>query len=239
MPYLTPNSINNKVALRLVMVSITPELVGAADDGICRLSIAENWEQNGALTPDEVAQYFLGVCAQMVSMSLTGLILPYATALPPSFALMCDGATYARVDYPALYAAIAPAFILDADNFKTPDLRDRALVGAGGAYSMGAVFGVNSHTLTLAEIPAHSHTSPAHSHTDLGHTHAESTALPTTVLTGELPVPIPAALPSVGVTGVGNASISSVAVTINNSGGGGSHENRQPSLAGGYCIVAY
>jgi len=40
----------------------------------------------------------------------------------------------------------------------TPDLRDRFIVGAGQGYSVGNTGGEAMHTLTIAEIPAHSHT---------------------------------------------------------------------------------
>ncbi len=52
----------------------------------------------------------------------------------------------------------------------TPDLRDRFIVGAGSSYSVGATGGsishthgvgsyaVGNHTLTIAEMPAHTHT---------------------------------------------------------------------------------
>ena len=39
----------------------------------------------------------------------------------------------------------------------TPDLRDRFVVGAGSSYSVGDTGGVNSVTLTEAQLPSHSH----------------------------------------------------------------------------------
>lgn len=50
----------------------------------------------------------------------------------------------------------------------TPNLRDRFVVGAGGAYSTGATGGSNSVTLTTAQLPSHTHTigtNGGHSHT--------------------------------------------------------------------------
>lgn len=40
----------------------------------------------------------------------------------------------------------------------TPDLQDRFVVGAGNTYDVGAAGGEATHTLTVAEMPAHSHT---------------------------------------------------------------------------------
>lgn len=39
----------------------------------------------------------------------------------------------------------------------TPDLRDRFVVGAGGAYAVGATGGQDQVTLTVAQMPAHRH----------------------------------------------------------------------------------
>ena len=36
-------------------------------------------------------------------------------------------------------------------------IKDRFLIGAGGSYSLGSTGGSTSHTLTVAEMPAHSH----------------------------------------------------------------------------------
>lgn len=51
----------------------------------------------------------------------------------------------------------------------TPDLRDRFIVGAGGAYAVAAVGGANTVTLAVENIPAHGHagstgTAGAHDH---------------------------------------------------------------------------
>ena len=40
----------------------------------------------------------------------------------------------------------------------TPDLRDRFIVGAGNTHAVGATGGANSVTLTVAQMPAHTHT---------------------------------------------------------------------------------
>lgn len=40
----------------------------------------------------------------------------------------------------------------------TPDLRGRFILGAGGSYATGATGGSSTHTITVNEMPAHSHT---------------------------------------------------------------------------------
>ena len=46
--------------------------------------------------------------------------------------------------------------LCDGQN-NTPDLRDRFIVGAGNSYSVGNTGGEATHTLTVAEMPSHSH----------------------------------------------------------------------------------
>ena len=43
------------------------------------------------------------------------------------------------------------------ENRRTPDLRNRFVVGAGGEYAVGATGGEKAHTLTIAEMPSHRH----------------------------------------------------------------------------------
>ena len=48
----------------------------------------------------------------------------------------------------------------------TPDLRDRFVVGAGTSYEVGATGGEKEHTLTVPEIPNHTHVVPTASTSD-------------------------------------------------------------------------
>jgi microcystin-dependent protein len=63
----------------------------------------------------------------------------------------------------------------------TPDLRGLFVVGAGGAYAVGATGGANTVTLTQAQIPAHNHTGSTGGAG--GHTHSASSAPPGTTPT--------------------------------------------------------
>jgi len=121
-----------------------------------------------------------------------GLVVAFATSVTPTGMLLCDGAQYAREDYPRLYDVLDSAFIIDADNFVVPDLQDKFIFGEG-TNNRGDSGGNNSVSLSTANLPSHNH----------------SDSFPTVglVLNGELvpqAVYIPPALPTVtGNTGSG------------------------------------
>lgn len=114
----------------------------------------------GGLSDAEKASVNLMVAKaekELMSNILLGTIFPYATYSRPDGALECDGAQYARVDYPALYAAIDPVFHVDVDYFVVPDLRNRFPFGEGGFVGLGDTGGQETVQLTVDELPAHSH----------------------------------------------------------------------------------
>lgn len=106
----------------------------------------------------------------------TGMILPWAAPLAdkPTGYLNCDGSNVSRSTYSALFAIIATTYGVGngSTTFGLPNFQNRMAIGKSGTYSLGATGGsttesytpvgsvsttVNSHTLTLAEIPSHSH----------------------------------------------------------------------------------
>lgn len=50
-------------------------------------------------------------------------------------------------------------------------IKDKFLLGAGDTYTAGSTGGEATHTLTVAEMPSHTHTGPSHTHTGPSHTH--------------------------------------------------------------------
>jgi len=115
-----------------------------------------NWEQSGDMTPDECAYAMLLMWDSISENKLIGSIYGYATATLPDGVLLCDGSVYNRVDYPVLYGLLDDAYIDDEDTFHVPDLVDRSPMGT--ALSQGQEIGEETHTQTVQELPAHSHT---------------------------------------------------------------------------------
>lgn len=113
---------------------------------------------------------------------------------------MCYGQAISRTDYPNLFAAIGTTYGAGdgSTTFNLPDLRGRVAAGRddmGGTAAgrltsastfvgttLGATGGTETHTLTTAQMPAHTHantiTDPGHTHantlSDPGHAHANS-----------------------------------------------------------------
>jgi len=153
---------------------------------------------------------YLSVARTEIMTSQVGEIRITAAEVIPPNGLFCDGATYEKDDYPDLYAAIGSAFILSSTQFFVPDLRGIFPSGAVALANVGETGGAAAHTLTVDEIPSHSHSIPA-------------TATTLAVEPGEVTVltPIPIITSNTG-----------------NTGGDGSHPNIPPYLALAYYIVA-
>jgi len=143
---------------------------------------------------DTIQAYVDGLLYEAKNPML-GVILPFATEDLPTGVLPCDGSNFSREDYPDLYAILASVYIIDADNFVTPDLRGRAVIGSGSGSglsprSIGDTGGEEEHQLTTGELAAHDHTIPA-------------TATTLAVEPGEVTVltPIPILTGNTGTTG--------------------------------------
>lgn len=174
--------------------------------------ISDWWAGDAPLDQTQKDQVYawLALANKELMVSQVGEIkMTAAGAIPPG-CLFCDGGNYAREDYPELYSVLAAAFIIDADTFKVPDLRGNFVYGASSPLFVGNAGGEATHTLSLGEIPTHSHTIP----------------LTTTTLAvepGEVAVlsPVPILTSSTG-----------------DAGGGGSHNNLPPYLELIFYIVA-
>lgn len=115
-----------------------------------------------------------------------GAILDYAGTNIPEGWMACYGQSLSRTAYPALFAAIGTTYgAPSGSTFSLPDCRGRVtacrdLMGSSGNANrlssvisnstiLGATGGDQLHTLTVAQMPAHSHsgttsTNGAHSH---------------------------------------------------------------------------
>lgn len=126
----------------------------------------------------------------------TGLVVPYAGATAPTGWLLCDGSAVSRTTYAALHtllkdAAGANTYPYGAGDgsttFALPDLRGRFPLGkdnmggtsanrvlASQADALGQGSGAETVTVTINEMPSHTHVQNSHTHTQNPHTHIQN-----------------------------------------------------------------
>lgn len=163
MPWITPPSIPTSAICRRLLIPNDVILIAAVNGAINALCYQSNWEQIG-VSADETASAMLVMYEDYIEsdICMIGAIFPIMATNPPTNALLCNGATYNRVDYPKLYAVLDSAFIIDADTFRVPDLRGRTVIGAGQGTGLtnravAASGGEENHVLTVGELALHSH----------------------------------------------------------------------------------
>lgn len=195
---------------------LSPSSVALCILAVGRLDAFYLWQKENASlnkTDWDVLEKEISLCLDELMSSMVGLIVPavFSTASIVNF-LPCDGSLYFRDDYPALYDVLDAVYIVSGTQFRTPDLTDRFPVGAGGSYSVDEIGGSDTVALSVAELPAHSH---SYNQPSFG-IDVESVGVP-------------------DPTGVGNPPIQ---LNTGQVGGGNAHENRPPFLALPFYIVA-
>ena len=153
---------------------------------------------------------------------LAGTVIMGGWVTTPAGYLLCDGASYLRTDYPALFNAIQGQFgSADSTHFNVPDLRQRvpmgvgAIGGRGPTAVLGGTGGEPSHVLSVTEMPSHKHTFGGAS--NFSTWVAENNA--------------PTNLQLLSTGNFGNVRV------MDTTGGGAAHENRQPFQAINFYIA--
>src|SRR5919198_3864036 len=231
--WLTPDTPGAGFICRPLFIPNGTDWLAIVTGALNELIYAYNFEKYGSESVDDTIAAFQTMFDHFcfddeAGCRMIGEIVTFAGATSPAPNwLPCDGASLLRADYPDLFTVIGTTYgAIDGSHFNLPNLIGRVGVGAGttsglSPHSLGDAFGDETITLGIGDIPSHSHS-------DLGHSHVEGSAAPAVgaAITG---VPVPSAIPSAGVTGTGNANLSSA-------GGDGAHDNVQPSLALNYFI---
>jgi microcystin-dependent protein len=157
-----------------------------------------------------------------------GEVRLFAFNYAPNGWALCQGQLLPIAQNTALFALLGTTYGGNGTtNFALPDLRGRAPVGFGQApglsnYQLGQQAGEESHTLTTAEMPAHTHTLNVNN--TVGSSDSPQNGVPARNA---------AAVPQYGATANTTAASAAISVVGNNL----PHENRPPVLALNWCIA--
>jgi len=97
-----------------------------------------------------------------------GSIIQSAAINEPDGWFICDGRELNINDYSDLFDAIGYTYGGEEDVFNLPNMSGRVAVGSGGSYDLAETGGETTHTLSLNEIPAHTHSLARKSNSDNG-----------------------------------------------------------------------
>lgn len=141
---------------------------------------------------------------------------------PPKGWALCDGQLLPIVQNQALFSLLGTTFGGDGRvNFALPDLRGRVPIHVGSGHTLGERGGEQAHTLSISEIPTHTHVVNASAS-------AGNQTLPTNNVLARSESARYAPPDSFVATGP---------TAIANIGGSQAHLNMQPFLVLSFCIA--
>jgi microcystin-dependent protein len=154
-----------------------------------------------------------------------GEVRMFAGNFAPAGWMFCEGQLLPISEYETLFNLIGTTYGGDGQStFALPDLRGRVPIHFGNGFTLAETGGAETITLTVAQIPAHSHpllasSSPGTSNTPVGNLTAESPSINTYI------------------QDVTNSNMSPSAVT--SVGGSQPHNNFQPYLCVDFIISLF
>jgi microcystin-dependent protein len=142
---------------------------------------------------------------------------------PPKGWALCNGQLLPINQNQALFSLLGTTFGGDGRvNFALPDLRGRVPIHVGSGHTLGERGGEQAHTLSIAELPTHTH------------------VLGASPSGGNVPVPSGAVPASAAPAALYNPPDSLAALragSLANTGGSQAHLNMQPFLTLSFCIA--
>jgi len=153
-----------------------------------------------------------------------GEIRMFAGNFAPAGWMFCEGQLLPISEYETLFNLIGTTYGGDGQStFALPDLRGRIPLHFGNGFTLAETGGVETVTLTVSQIPAHTHallaTSAAASATD-----------PTSHVLGK---------PDKNLYRAGPASVAMASQSVGSTGGSQPHNNFQPYLCVDFIISLF
>lgn len=154
-----------------------------------------------------------------------GEIRMFGGNFAPAGWMFCEGQLLPISEYETLFNLIGTTYGGDGQStFALPDLRGRVPMHFGNSFTLAETGGVESVTLTVSQIPAHSHPMLATLNTATG-------SAPTGAVTGQ-----------VGATQIYREATPTSAMSpnaISSTGGSQPHENMQPYLCVNFILSLF
>lgn len=124
-------------------------------DALTQLTNDSVWAEVGDPIEDIIAAAAETV-EKYYNLMLVGLVSQFIVAIPPGW-LQLDGSTHSKADFPILWERL-PSQLKTSTDFTLPDLTSIFINGATNEASIGTEAGSNSYQLSIAQLPAHTHT---------------------------------------------------------------------------------
>jgi len=222
------------------------------DDAVTNAKLADNAVNTAQIADDAVTAAKVASALQTL-LTPTGSLVPFAGTSAPTGWLFCYGQAVSRTTYVDLFTALGTTYGSGdgSTTFNLPDLRGRVIAGKddmGGASAnrltdqsgglngdtLGDSGGSETHTLTEAQLPAHTHT--------VNSVTVQAGTFSGTEGGGSFGGPFYASASGVesvtvnattGTTGTGAASHTA---SLANTGSGAAHNNVQPTFILNYII---
>lgn len=137
--------------------SVPVSLLSHVGGALGQLAEEYNWLQVGDPIAD-IISLVNDMIDSWYTQELIGAVMSFAGSIPPGWHLL-DGTTLDGDLYPELAAAVPASWIAPiTGDINLPSAEGMTIVGSGSTYTHGSTGGSATHTLTVAEIPAHDHT---------------------------------------------------------------------------------
>lgn len=166
--WLTPDDLPVSTNCFKIRVPNSLEFEAVFRGALLLLAEAYNWEQVGSTTPQECADLWASTLLDDLLMvpCEVSMVLPVGSfqwwagtedTIPDNW-LLCDGSSLDTTAYAELFAAIGYTYGGSGSSFNIPDLYSQGVVAARtGGFALGDSGGNGSVTLSVSNLPAHSH----------------------------------------------------------------------------------